>query len=342
MDRLAVVEQVISCTNCELHTQCTAPVPFRGEPSRIAVVGEAPGATEDEKGRPFIGPAGQLLGDVFAAAGIAEPMGVCNTVSCFPHGSPTLEQVTACADNKGAQIDYLDPTFVLVLGRVALQGMRRDLKIRHARARPFIISGRICFASYHPAAALRNGQYETVLREDMVRFKELVDAGPDRWMDFVPDTCAGCGVEPVWFEDNGLGWCELHLPSGQVASYKAHHAMLAAQMDGARHRARGRRDAAVAGVEANADDDWLADAFDALVAYLRTNPEFFSDDFWSVTQIRRPRESRAFGPVVMKAARDGLMEKSGEFRKSVASNMTEKPVWRSLIYGGSLPTAASA
>lgn len=337
MDRLDVVEQVLTCTSCELHAQCTSPVPFRGKPSSIAVVGEAPGEVEDRRGRPFVGPSGRLLGGLFAEVGLAGPMGVCNTVSCFPHDTPTAAQVAACEHNKWTQIDYLNPTFILVLGKVALQGMRRDLQIRTARARPFLVRDRICFAAYHPAAALRNGAREDDLRADLAGFKQLVDAGADKWMDFIPESCAGCGIEPEWFEDNGLGWCQLHLPANQVAPHKAHHAMVAAHLDGARHRATQRRDAAVAGVEANADDDWLADAYDALVAYLKVHQEFFSDDFWERTQLRRPRESRALGPVVMKAARDGLMEKSGLFRKSTASNMTEKPVWLSLIHQGTAP-----
>jgi uracil-DNA glycosylase len=251
--------------------------------------------------------------------------------NCFPHGTPELEHITACAHNKWTQISYLDPTYLLLLGNVALKGMRRDLSISHARARPFLMQDRICFATYHPAAALRNGSYETTLAEDLVRFRSLLDAGPDHWMDFIPDTCAECNVDAIWFEDNGLGWCPLHLPAAQVPAFNRRQNQLAAEMDAARHRAQARRDTAIAAVEANADDDWLADAYDALVAYLKRHPEFFVDDFWIGTQLRRPRESRALGAVVMKAARHGLMRKSGEFRKSTASNLTEKPVWESLI-----------
>lgn len=331
MNRLEVIEKVVTCTNCDLHAQCTGPVPFRGEPSRIVVVGEAPGECEDRAGKPFIGPSGKLLGDLFREVGLVGPMGVVNTVSCLPHATPSAEHIAACRDNKWTQIRYLDPTYLLLLGSIALQGMRRDLRIRTAKARPFVIDGRICWATYHPAAALRKVAFEEVLREDLVGFKALVDAGEDHWMDHIPDTCAGCGLPPEWYEDSGLGWCQLHLPTLQASSFQAHHAMIAAQMDAARHRAEQRRDAAVAGVAANADDDWMADAYDALVAFLQRNKEFFVDDWWSATQIREPRESRAFGPVVMRASREGLMEKTGEFRKSVRSNMTEKPVWRSLI-----------
>lgn len=332
MERLDVIEQIVTCTNCDLVDQCTSPVPFRGQPSRIVVIGEAPGETEDRVGKPFVGPAGRLLGRVFGDVGLDEPMGVVNTVSCFPHGTPTWDQVVACEGNKWAQIDHLDPTYILLLGNIALKGMRRELSITHGRRRPFLVHNRICYATYHPAAALRNSAYEAELLADMKQFRNILDAGVDRWIEWIPDTCAGCGIEPIWYEDTGLGWCPLHLPASQQPAYNANQDRLAAEMDAARHRAQSQRDTAIAAVEANADDDWLTEAYDELVRYLQRHPEFFVDDWWAETQIAEPRESRALGPVVMRAARAGLMIKSGSFRKSIRSNMTEKPVWLSQIY----------
>lgn len=94
-----------------------------------------------------------------------------------------------------------------------------------------------------------------------------------------------------------------------------------------------RRDSGMAAVDAAADPEWRRRAYEALVRYLETHGEFFVDEFWLAADLEEPREARALGPVVQQAAREGLMEKSGEFRKSTASNLTEKPVWRSLICG---------
>ena len=93
-----------------------------------------------------------------------------------------------------------------------------------------------------------------------------------------------------------------------------------------------QRDEGLDRVERGADSDWLTMAWSTLVDYLRTHVLFFVDDFWRDTNLERPRESRALGPLVLRAARLKMMEKTGQFRKSVASNMTEKPIWRSLIY----------
>lgn len=87
----------------------------------------------------------------------------------------------------------------------------------------------------------------------------------------------------------------------------------------------------LARVAAAADKQWFSDAYRSLVLYLRHHDEVFVDDFWEEVGLPEPRESRALGPVFLKAARAGLMEKTGVFRKSIRSHLTEKPVWRSRI-----------
>lgn len=93
------------------------------------------------------------------------------------------------------------------------------------------------------------------------------------------------------------------------------------------------RDKALTAVEAGADSSWKAAAWKAMVGYLCSHAEFFVDDFWAESGLERPREARALGAVVQKAAREGLMERTGRSRPSVRSNMSDKPVWRSLIDG---------
>lgn len=324
MQERRLVAQILDCTACELSVQ-VLPVPFSGEPGRIAVLGEAPGEQEDDVGRPFVGPAGQLLRRLLDHAGF-EPndLAYVNTVSCFPHGAPSWDHIRSCERNKLDQLDYLDPTFVLLLGKVALRSMRPDLDISQSRSRPFI-HGRICFASYHPAAALRNAKYERGLKRDLAVFRQLVDA--EDWQALIPDDCSRCEELAVAWESTGLGWCEPHMPESLRGIYDPRRRQVVEELESAR-----RRDEALAQVADAADPNWMAAAWDALVEYLRTHEVFFSDEFWSEANLPRPKESRALGPVILRAAREGLMRKSGQFRKSVASHMTEKPVWDSLIY----------
>lgn len=117
-----------------------------------------------------------------------------------------------------------------------------------------------------------------------------------------------------------------------------------ARMDAARaaaaedelREARARRDHALARVEHAAARPWVDRAWDFLCAYLRSNREMFVDDLWAAG-LPHTREDRALGALFQRAARAKYMVKSGSYRKSIRSNLTEKPVWKSLIYGTETP-----
>lgn len=108
-----------------------------------------------------------------------------------------------------------------------------------------------------------------------------------------------------------------------------------ARMDRAREAQRvaeAERDAALVQVEVHADPAWAQLAYDFLLEYLVDNRFMFVDDLWDAG-LPSTREDRALGAVFQRAARAGFMRKEpGQYRKSVRSHMTEKPVWRSLIY----------
>lgn len=201
------------------------------------MVGEAPGRQEDLDGEPFVGPSGQLLFELFDDVGLSRDVAVVNTVSCYPSGTPTWGHISACEANKWAQLELADPTFVLLAGRVALKGMRPDLDVKRGRGRPFLHRGRVCYATYHPAAALRNPSFADSMRDDLARFARLVAAGVDRWLSFVVDACAACPLEAEWYEPTGIAWCPVHLPGPEADAYRARCQLLAED----RGRAHARR-----------------------------------------------------------------------------------------------------
>lgn len=216
-DRLLVTEAVVSCTRCPLHEMGTGPVSFTGPtPTTVCVLGEAPGRQEDAEGAPFVGPAGQLMREVMAEAGfVVAEIGFVNTVSCWPGEelkTPKYEHVDACRVNKAAQLDVLDPRFVLAVGNVAVKATDPRIHIKYGRGRPWLVDERVFFATYHPAAALRNDLYDQAFREDVARFKELVDAGADSWGGYMNDRCFACNNPFFWLEPSGLAWCEVHMP----------------------------------------------------------------------------------------------------------------------------------
>lgn len=100
---------------------------------------------------------------------------------------------------------------------------------------------------------------------------------------------------------------------------------------------RAQRDDGMARAEEHASDAWKAAAWEFLRGYLETHQTMFVDDLWAAG-LPHTREDRALGPLFHKASRRGLMEKSGHYRPSVRSNLTEKPVWTSLVYQPPQPT----
>ena len=92
------------------------------------------------------------------------------------------------------------------------------------------------------------------------------------------------------------------------------------------------RDHAMDEVEANTDAAWALDAWETLVWYLEEHKEFFVDDFWRDSGLEEPREARALGPIVQRAARQKLIVGTGRSRPSVRSHGSGKPIWHSNIY----------
>ncbi len=134
--------------------------PARGR-ARFALIGEAPGATEDGTGRPFIGKSGQLLDLLLGEAGLDRAeAAVLNVVKCRPPGNrtPRTPEVARCSGWLRRQLELLDPSVVVALGLSSAKwflGPRTVLA--EARGRPHDVGGRAVWATYHPSAAIRFG-----------------------------------------------------------------------------------------------------------------------------------------------------------------------------------------
>jgi uracil-DNA glycosylase len=135
-------------------------VPVSGRP-RLVIVGEAPGATEDETGRPFVGKSGALLDLLLAEAGLDRAQAaVLNIVKCRPPGNrtPKAPEVARCSGWLRRQLDLLDARVVVALGLSSAKwflGPRAVLG--QVRGRPHEVDGRAVWATYHPSAAIRFG-----------------------------------------------------------------------------------------------------------------------------------------------------------------------------------------
>lgn len=172
-----------SCTACELHCQATQTVFGEGpETAQLVIVGEQPGDEEDLAGRPFVGPAGQVLDEVFAAANIdRRNVYLTNTVKHFKHvvtrdmrgkrrlhKRPNASEIRVCKPWVQVEWMLLPQAAVMVcLGSTAAQAfINPGFKIQSQRGEFFESS--LCsntIATWHPSAILRTPDSETKARK---------------------------------------------------------------------------------------------------------------------------------------------------------------------------------
>lgn len=161
--RLPALEaEVKGCTKCGLAETRTNTVFFRGNPdAKLCFIGEAPGADEDEQGKPFVGRAGQLLDKMIVAMGLAPETDVyvCNILKCRPPGNrkPTPEESATCIPYLHEQLALVDPKVIVTLGNTAVAGLLgATVGITKVRGNWKLYKGKtLVMPTYHPSYLLR-------------------------------------------------------------------------------------------------------------------------------------------------------------------------------------------
>ena len=151
-----------ACRQCGLGDSRHQVVVSRGNPqARLMVIGEGPGAQEDEQGVPFVGRSGQLLDRLLAAAGIDSNRDayICNIVKCRPpdNRKPTAAEMGACRPWLEQQLALVDPPLILLAGATAVQGLlgiKGGITGLRGQWRPW--GGRWLMPILHPSYLLRN------------------------------------------------------------------------------------------------------------------------------------------------------------------------------------------
>ena len=170
------------CRKCGLCETRTHVVFGEGDPrARVMFIGEAPGQTEDETGRPFVGRAGQLLTRIIEnAMGLSrEDVYIANVNKCRPPGNrePQPDEVAACLPFLREQVRAIRPAVIVTLGKVAtwnLLGVTDPMK--RLRGRTLEYAGIPVIATWHPAYLLRNPAAKTDTWEDVKRVNRLLGA----------------------------------------------------------------------------------------------------------------------------------------------------------------------
>lgn len=175
------------CEGCELYAPATQTVFGEGpRDARIVLVGEQPGDSEDLAGRPFVGPAGEVLDRALAEAGLDRgTLYLTNAVKHFAyiergkrriHRTPRTIEVAACRPWLDAELQALAPSLIVCLGATAARAMlggRFRVMTDHGQ---FVETrdGRTVLATIHPSAVLRADggraeEYYAMLVEDLRR-----------------------------------------------------------------------------------------------------------------------------------------------------------------------------
>jgi uracil-DNA glycosylase family 4 len=166
--------EMVCCTRCELAEARTQVVIGTGAArARVMLIGEGPGAKEDEAGVPFVGGAGKLLDRLLAEGGIARAdVFITNVVACRPPGNraPKPREVAAHSGWLEEQIRLVSPEVIGTLGRSALTYFSPKAKITEIHGQRMTIerAGRniVLIPMFHPAAALRGRELIPVLEQD--------------------------------------------------------------------------------------------------------------------------------------------------------------------------------
>jgi len=162
MDWAQLKSSASACTACVLHkTRKQAVLGVGDESAEWLLVGEGPGAEEDERGEPFVGQAGKLLDNMLAAIALkrGDNVYIANVVKCRPPGNraPAPAEAQACDPYLTRQIELIRPRLIIALGKVAAQNLLGiEATLASLRGRVHQYRGRPLIVTYHPAYLLRS------------------------------------------------------------------------------------------------------------------------------------------------------------------------------------------
>lgn len=175
-----VAATIAGCRKCFLCQGRTRTVPGEGNPeARLMFVGEGPGQTEDETGRPFVGRAGELLTRMIEAIELQrEQVFIANVVKCRPpqNRKPLPDEIAACSPYLERQIGLIRPAVLVALGATAAEamlGVKRSLTDLRGRVHSY--RGIPLVVTYHPAALLRNPNWKKPTWDDIRIARQLLD-----------------------------------------------------------------------------------------------------------------------------------------------------------------------
>jgi DNA polymerase len=167
------------CTRCGLSAGRTHLVFGEGNPKAdLMFVGEGPGFEEDRCGKPFVGPAGQLLTRIIQAMHLTrDQIYICNVVKCRPPGNrnPEPAEIAVCRPFLDRQIDAVSPKVICALGSVAAKALLdTEQPVSRLRGRFHHYKGIKVMPTYHPAYLLRQPDQKRLVWDDVKKIMALL------------------------------------------------------------------------------------------------------------------------------------------------------------------------
>lgn len=174
-------QKVSACTLCDLHkTRKNVVFGVGNKKADLLIIGEAPGATEDAQGKPFVGRAGMLLDEMLLSIGLKrEEVFIANILKCRPPNNrdPQPYEVELCTPYLKRQIELLKPKLIVAVGRIAahfllntnqsLGKLRGKIYNYGEQKIPLIVT-------YHPAYLLRSPREKAKAYKDFLKAQELL------------------------------------------------------------------------------------------------------------------------------------------------------------------------
>ncbi len=172
--------RICNCKECGLGELRNKFVFGSGNPNAdIMIIGEAPGADEDEQGLPFVGRAGQLLTKILEAVNLSrEEVFIANIIKCRPPNNrrPTADEVEECEKYLIKQIEIIKPEFILSLGLTSVDTLlKKTHKMGDIRGKFLNYQNIKMLVTYHPAALLRNPNWKKFVWEDVQLLRAKYD-----------------------------------------------------------------------------------------------------------------------------------------------------------------------
>ncbi|MBN2689635.1 MAG: uracil-DNA glycosylase [Gammaproteobacteria bacterium] len=176
-----LADTIANCTKCELHKSRRNTVFGIGDPNAdLLIIGEAPGATEDAQGEPFVGRAGKLLDNMLLSIGLQRSnIFIANILKCRPpqNRDPSPKEVATCTPYLTKQIEHIKPKLIVTVGRIAAHFLlNTNLSMAKLRGHSYEYGENKTplLVTYHPAYLLRSPGEKAKAYQDLQLIKSYL------------------------------------------------------------------------------------------------------------------------------------------------------------------------